>query len=200
MFASAERLPGMRSFLCADFLDFAASQLWRSAELRDLPACDAGRCPGLGHVQLLADAVAARTDQSAAQLLRGFGSALFTPLVRRYPAFVVGLHATVDLVACFDAHVAAEVDKLAPGICLPHVSVVARNGPLVEIAYHSRDGLADLAEGLLCGSVRHFAEPLVVEARAVARGSGGAMTFLLRPRTRPDPPGSRPRRTGSVAQ
>jgi hypothetical protein len=177
----------MQSFLCAEFLDFAASQLGRSGDPSTLPSCDPVRCSGLGHLKVLAEAAGARCGEPAALLLRRFGSALFGPLVRRYPAFLLGMDSTVELVARFDAHVAGEIAKLAPGVQLPQLAVVRRRGHAVEITCRSRDGLADLVEGLLAGSVRHFAEPLLVEScTRPAAVDGIAAVFVLRPRPRTD--------------
>lgn len=175
----------MRSFLCTDLVDFAASELGRSPAAHALPTCDPGLCPGLGHLQEIADAIAGHTGRPAADLLRRFGSAVFVPLLHRYPAFVVGIHSTLDLVTRFDRQVAAEVEKLVPRLHVPRLAVTARSGRVVEIAYRSGDGLADLATGLLQGSIRHFAEPLAVEVRAPWDGTTGTATLVLRPASRP---------------
>lgn len=164
------------SSLCAEFLEFAALELRRSGGRHALPICEPSACRGLGHLQDLADAVADEAGVAAADLLRGFGTALFPALVRRYPAFFVGIGSTVELVSRFDAHVGAEAAKLAPGLRLPSLRVVGQKGRALEIAYRSADGLTDLAEGLLRGSVRHFTEPLAVDRR------DGAVPFALAPR------------------
>ena len=157
------------SSLCAEFLEFAAIELRRSGGRPSLPTCEAASCRGLAHLQDLAEAVAEDAGLAAADLLRGFGSALFPALVRRFPAFFVGIGSTAELVTRFDAHVGAEVAKLAPELRLPSLRVVGRKGRALEIAYRSADGLTDLAEGLLHGSVRHFTEPLLPCSRPSAR-------------------------------
>lgn len=188
------------SQLCAEFLEFAALDLRRAGGARGaLPACDPTSCSGLGHLQGLADAVAAGSGRDAGDLLRRFGTALFPSLVRRYPAFLVGIASTPELVARFDAHVGAEVAKLAPGIRLPTLAVVARKGRTLDVAFRSPDGLADLAEGLLRGSVRHFGERLTIDRRdRPGRGAAGETAFALRPesaisrRAAPPVPSCRP--------
>jgi hypothetical protein len=173
----------MQSFLCTEFLDYLARETRRSGIAADLPACGPGLCTGVGHVQALADAAAARTGTPPGKLLRQFGATLFAPLVRRYPAFFVGIESTIDLLRLFDAHIAAEVEKLAPGVRLPTVAVVGRVGRAVEVLYRYPDGLADLAEGLLHGSLQHFSEPLTVHSRPVSAVDAiDGTLFALRPR------------------
>jgi len=171
----------MPSPLCAEFLEFAALDLRRAGATVPLPACEAGSCSGLGHLQDLADAVAGRNGGDAGDLLKRFGTALFPSLARRYPAFLVGIRSTPDLVARFDVLVVAEVAKLAPDLRLPSLAVVARRGRGIEVAYRSPDGLADLAEGLLRGSVRHFGERLVVGRRDGPERGASETAFALRP-------------------
>lgn len=179
------------SSLCAEFLEFAALELRRSGGGQCLATCEPSSCRGLGHLQELADALAEETGCVAGDLLRGFGTVLFPALVRRYPAFFVGIGSTAELVTRFDAHVGAEVAKLVPELRLPSLRVVGRKGRALEIAYRSADGLTDLAEGLLHGSVRHFTEPLLVDRRA------GDVAFALAPRVgssrRAAPPAPRSR-------
>lgn len=186
------------SQLCAEFLEFAALDLRRVGVRASLPACDPHTCSGLGHLQDLAEAVAAGSGRDAADLLRRFGTALFPSLVRRYPAFLVGIGSTPDLVSRFDEHVGAEVVKLAPRIRLPTLVVVARRGRALDIAYRSPDGLADLAEGLLRGSVRHFGERLAIDRRDRPERAAYETAFALRPeaavsrRAAPPVPSCRP--------
>lgn len=170
----------MRTSLCAEFLDFAAVHAPRAASAA-LPRCEPDRCPGLGHVQTLAGVVAERSGATTADVLRRFGTALFEPLLRRYPAFFVGIDSTLDLVTRFEAQVAAEAEKLVPGLGLPRIGVVGRSAAAVEVLYCSPDGLADLAEGLLHGSVRHFTEQLAIDTRPAPDASGHAVLFALRP-------------------
>jgi hypothetical protein len=173
----------VRPFLCSEFLDFVASR-FGAVEIDDVPDCGPGDCDGPGHVRILADVLAGRTAVPAAVLLSGFGTVLFGRLIRRYPSFFVGIESTVDLVRRFDGTFAAEVRKLAPDAQLGTVAVDAARPPRIEVDYRSPDGLADLAQGLICGSVAHFAEPLVVERRDPRDASGREARFALRPRQR----------------
>jgi len=171
----------MRSFLCAEFLDFVAQRF--PAAAGDGGPCLPATCLGPGHVRACADAVAPGCGVPGPALLQSFGTALFGRLVRGYPAFFVGMRSTIDLVSRYETHVAAEVAKLAPAFPLPSLALVRRKGRPVEVLYRSPDGLADLAEGLLAGSVAHFEERLRV-TRGRADASGCSARFVLGRRVR----------------
>jgi hypothetical protein len=162
MFVRDERLLGMRGMLCEEFLDFAGRS---SSDLRGAigaERCERATCPGPGHLWTWADLMSPRTGVPAPDLLRLFGAALFGRLVRSYPAFFVGIESTVDLLGRYEAHVVAEVRKLDGRAQPPDLTLVRQEGP-VEVIYRSAEGLAELAEGLLRGSVAHFGEPFRVE-------------------------------------
>ena len=172
----------MQSFLCAEFLDFSAGLYTTPTE--PLPACDPASCPGPDHLRHWADVVAGRTGVEAAALLRRFGTALFGRFIRRYPAFLVGIDSTLDLVSRYEGHIAAEVQKLNDAARLPYIGLRRRDGEPAEVIYRSPRGLADLAEGLLLGSVAHFGESFEIERGATAAGGSENAVFRLVPRRR----------------
>jgi hypothetical protein len=172
----------MRSFLCTEFLDFAAGLYGTSTEALGAPVCDPASCPGLEHVRAWAELVAGPSGVSSAILLQRFGAALFGRLVRGYPVFLVGIESTLDLVSRYEAHIVAEVRKLNRAARLPHIGVRRRPGEPVEVVYRSSRGLADLAEGLLIGSIAHFGDPLDIERSATADRGSDCAVFRLLPR------------------
>lgn len=163
MFARDERLPVMRGMLCEEFLDFAGGSAGSLAGALPVGHCERATCPGPGHLRKWADLMSPRTGVPAPDLLRLFGAALFGRLVRSYPAFFVGIESTVDLLGRYEAHVVAEVRKLDGTAQPPELTLVRREGRPVEVIYRSTQGLADLAEGLLRGSIAHFGEPFRIE-------------------------------------
>lgn len=112
-------------------------------------------------------------------LLQLFGSALFSRMARAYPAFLVGIRSTVDLISRYDLHIGAELKKLDDGLRPPHLALGRSTTRSVEVVYESPHGLVDLAEGLLKGCVAHFDEPLDVERANGVRGTAGRATFRL---------------------
>jgi hypothetical protein len=184
MFAPAERLgvmPPLRpGFLCAEFLEFSATRFGTSADVLDRLSCSRATCPGPGHLRRLAELAAPRTGVPSPMLLQLFGTALFERMARAYPAFLVGIRSTVDLIARYDLHIGAELKKLDEGLRPPRLGLGRTTARSVEVVYASPHGLVDLAEGLLRGCVAHFDEPFAVERANGARTGAGRATFRLR--------------------
>jgi hypothetical protein len=126
-----------------------------------------------------ADLVAQRCGLPPETLVRQFGVALFGRLIRGYPAFLVGIDSTLDLVGRYEAQIAAEVRKLNDAARLPQISLRRYDGEPVEVIYHSTRGLADLAEGLLLGSIAYFGESYGVERRDGAEDAPDHAVFRL---------------------
>jgi hypothetical protein len=116
-------------------------------------------------------------------LLELFGAWLFDRLARAFPAFLVGIGSTFDLVARYETHLAADLRLLHPDASPPQLTVVRRTTEM-EVVYRSAAGLADLACGLLRGSVGWFDEALDVR-RAGDSSSTTHAVFRLRPRSLP---------------
>lgn len=169
--------------LCAELLDFAAAERRHGAP-DELPACVPGTCPGLGHLADVAGAAIPGHADRRDGLLRRFGAALLVTLARRYPSFFVGISSTSELIAACESQLPSEIAKLAPDIVLPALAVVSP-GRAHGVCFTCRfpDGRSDLApfvEGMVAGSVRHFAEPLDV---ACVRGpEPGAASIVVEPR------------------
>jgi hypothetical protein len=166
----------MRTFLCTEFLDFTAT---RFADL-DVTPCVPTTCPGPAHARTLATAVGRRTGVPPGLLLQLFGSALFDRLTRDHPGVFAGIGSTLDLLARFDERVAATLTAIDHTVALPRVRVVREPDGPVEVVYQSREGLADVAEGMLRGSLIHFREPLELRRRAETP-SAGVVVFALSP-------------------
>ena len=183
MFMGEERLAGMGSFLCAELLDFAAAER-RHGGAVGIVFCEPGECQGLGHLPQLARA-AAPEPEAAAELLRRFGAALFVTLLRRYPSFFVGIASTSELLAAFERQLAAEINKLAPHVVLPAVTVEPCGAGSTRFTCRfpgGRDDVAPLVAGLVLGSARHFGERFEVEWRQGAEP--GLASFVVAPRAR----------------
>lgn len=172
----------MRGLFCSELIDFLDSRLGLGPELLGYAPCDRETCPGPHHLRALAEAATRRTSVPAQALLRLFGEALFDRLVRRFPAFFVGIESTIDLVSRFETHVVDEVHKLDRRARLPMLRVSQATADGLDVTYESSAGLSDLCEGLLIGSTLHFGEPLAVERLGTVRDGDGAVRFRLRPR------------------
>ena len=127
----------MRSLLCAELLDFVGHRFPAAYARAEVPPCDPPTCLGSGHVRVCAEALARHPEVPASLLLQRFGKALFGRLVHGYPAFLVGIDSTIELLARYETHVVAEVAKLAPSLPLPSLDLVRRPGRAVEVVYRS---------------------------------------------------------------
>jgi hypothetical protein len=184
MFMGGERTEGMGSFLCAELLDFAAAERRHGGQV-SLPSCGPGECPGLPHLPDLAREAEPEPADAADALLRRFGTALFTKLLRRYPSFFVDIASTTELLSAFEHQLAAEIGKLAPRVVLPSITLEAGTAPGVRFTCRFPDARIDaapLVEGLVLGSARHFGEPFAVAWRP---GPGpGVASFAIAPPAR----------------
>jgi len=159
----------MRGYLCDELGEFAGLRLATARGFVDGPRCDTGTCPGPSHLDSRARALAEQSRLSPPLFLELFGTWLFPRLARAFPAFLVGIGSTFDLLTRYETHVAAELRSLYPDAHPPQLTVVRRAAHGVDVVYRSPAGLADLACGLLRGSVGWFDETL--EVRRADRGS-----------------------------
>lgn len=119
----------------------------------------------------LVGAVATRTNSTPGAVLRGFGQWLFPALMARFPQGEKVPSGTIELLRVLDAVIHVEVRKLYPDSELPRFEPVDLPGGGLEVRYTSTRGLADLAEGLITGSVAWYKTPLTVTRRDNADGS-----------------------------
>jgi hypothetical protein len=169
----------MRGLICTDFIDFVRRRSGSLPLRTDEWACEPALCPGPEHLRTWAERVSDAAGVPADDLLQLFGAALFGRLARSYPAFFVGVESTVDLLERYETHVAAEVQKLDHAARPPDLTLVRQAGRPLEVIYRSGRGLAELAEGLLRGSLAHFGEPFLVERIDRSRGPGLALFRLV---------------------
>jgi len=172
----------MLGFLCSEFLDFVGGRCGVTPDILGVPACSWDTCPGPDHVRTWADLVATESGVPASALLCRFGAALFGRLIRGYPAFFVGIDSTCELMALYETQIGAEVRKLDDAARPPYLMLRRPDGEPAEVVYRSQRGLADLAEGLLRGSIAHFGEPLDVERSRAASDGATQAVFRLVPR------------------
>lgn len=179
----------MRGYLCDELGEWAGLGHPTARGGVNGPPCDTGTCPGPRHVGGRAHAMAEESGLALPLLLQDFGAWLFPRLARAFPAFLVGVESTFDLVTSYETHVAAELRSLDASAHPPELTVARREARGLDVVYRSPAGLADMACGLLRGSVAWFDESLDVR-RADARSSTTDAVFLLRSRS-PDGASSR---------
>jgi hypothetical protein len=106
----------------------------------------------------LVNALSERASTPVPDLLRAYGEHLFGRFHALYPDFVDGQDDALSFLATIEQVIHAEVRKLYPDAELPRFGVVWTDPDEVVMEYQSPRCLADLAEGLIVGSIQHFGE------------------------------------------
>lgn len=118
------------------------------------------------------------TETPAGDLVKAFGRHLFSRFVSAYPAFFEGLGSSFEFLETIENHVHVEVRKLYPDAELPTFDCV-RDGNTLTMTYRSKRQFADLAEGLIEGSIAHWGESIELH-REELDGAEDQARFLLK--------------------
>ena len=118
-------------------------------------------------------------ERPLADLARSYGSWLAARFAVLYPEMFEGYGDAHSFLRDIDGHIHREVQKLYPGALTPSV-LATTDGENMTLAYSSHRPLADVAFGLITGTIAHFDEDLEVERDASIAGSHEAR-FVIRP-------------------
>ena len=181
----------MKGVVFTEFMDmveekFSAELLDQIIAASDLPNDGAYTAVGTyDHREIvrLVQALGERTGVSVPDLLRTFGGHLLTRFATGYPQFFTGVPGVFDFLASIDRHIHVEVRKLYPDAELPRFEHERPDDATMHLDYWSVRGMADLAEGLIQGSVEHFGEPMSIERSDQSGGKGTLVRFTLRRKT-----------------
>lgn len=133
------------------------------------------------HTELVALVVtlSKETEVSTSDLVRTFGHHMAGRFSALFPAFFE-VDSAFTFLESIDQHIHVEVKKLYPAAELPRI-YCTRDGDNLELIYESKRGLANLAHGLIDGSLAHFGESADIERTDLDGGSGKRVRFYLRP-------------------
>jgi hypothetical protein len=177
----------MRGEIFNEFLEFAAESLGpeRAAAVKACPggaaAYDAAGRYDFAELVRLADRVAEARGESRADVLTRFGAHLFRYFAALYPSFLDEAPSAIALLAHIDTYVHRELQKLYPEAEFPGFECVAIASGGLQMTYRSTKPLADLAEGLIRGSVDHFGDPVRIAREDLPGPAGTAARFVLLP-------------------
>ncbi|WNJ20687.1 heme NO-binding domain-containing protein [Pontibacter sp. G13] len=93
-------------------------------------------------------------------LLNAFGKHLMKTFSSRYGTFFEESDSVFDFLSKIEDYIHVEVAKLYPDAELPRFDIQFNGPDILEMVYHSSRGMADLAEGLIEGSIAHFGEEI----------------------------------------
>jgi len=111
----------------------------------------------------LVSALSKETQTPSADLVCAFGQHLFKCLATHYPQFIEGVNSTFDFLQSIHSHIHVEVHKLYPDAELPTFKYTFPLENQMVMHYQSKRPLADLAEGLIRGSIEYFGEKVVIQ-------------------------------------
>ncbi len=163
----------MKGVILAAFVEFAQRELGSAADGLETRSYS----PVLGYPDDELFALVARTSDAASvampDLLRRFGAHLFRTFATLYPVFLDGVESALDLLRGIETYVHGEVQKLYPDAEFPRFEVSAPAADRLELVYHSRRPLADLAEGMIQGCVAHFGERIAIRRQDLGDAADG---------------------------
>jgi hypothetical protein len=121
------------------------------------------------------------TSLDASALVKAFGEYLVARFAIIYPHFFVGNSSLFEFLPMVEDHIHREVKKLYPDAGLPTLRCQRLSPDELIIEYRSQRPFADLAEGMIAGSARHFGERLNIERVDLGTESGFATRFRADP-------------------
>ena len=113
------------------------------------------------------------------ELVRGFGNHLFGRLSIAYPKFMEGADSSFKFLQNVENYIHIEVRKLYPDADLPQFEFEFPTPEQMVLTYHSVRPFADLAHGMIEGSIAHFGEKIAIEREDLSPESGYTTRFVL---------------------
>lgn len=123
--------------------------------------------------------LAEKTDTPVSDLLTVFGEYLLGRFTMLYPGFFEGVNNTYDFLDTIENHVHVEVKKLYSDAELPTFKTKRNDNNSMTMTYQSSRQFADLAEGLIRGSIAHFGENITLRRRNLGNEDGSYAAFYL---------------------
>jgi uncharacterized protein with GYD domain len=114
-----------------------------------------------------------------ADLVKVFGEYLFVQLVEMYPQFVDTNRTLFEFLLKIDSYIHVEVLKLYPDAELPGFEYETSGPDVLVMIYRSSRPFADLAEGLILGSIRHYGEAVDIQREDLSNGPVNTARFTL---------------------
>ena len=131
-----------------------------------------------GEMVALCVALAERTQQPVAALVRDFGDRLSETFARDFPDFFRRAGDLFDFLASIEEHIHVEVRKLYPDAELPRFWVESRTPAQLVLRYQSPRRMGHLSEGLITGAARQYGVQVRVR-HEVLEGEGLAVRFTV---------------------
>lgn len=114
------------------------------------------------------------------ELILAFAGWLFNTFLKVHPEFFEKVDNSFDFLSGIETVIHTEVRRLYPDARLPDFECERRDDKELIMDYSSWRPFADLAEGLIDASSKHFGEKLEVVRENGPTGDGRSARFILR--------------------
>jgi Haem-NO-binding len=179
----------MRGEIFNEFLEFAAESIGSEAAAalttrdgrRAATAFDVARRYDLAELTYLADQLATICGEPRGAVLTSFGVHLFRYFAALYPTFLDEAVSAIALLRSINTYVHGELRKVYPDAEFPGFECTPVEPGGIEMTYRSARPLADLAEGLIRGSIEHFGDPVRILREDLPGIPGTAARFVVIP-------------------
>jgi hypothetical protein len=177
----------MKGIIFTEFLEmvearFSPEVVDRIIEACELPSGGAYTAVGTYDHQEIVQLVmqlSTVTEIPVPDLLRAYGTHLFSRFIVAYPQFFAGVDTTFAFLQNIEKHIHTEVRKLYPDADLPSFTYETADPRYLTMIYQSTRPFAALAEGLIMGCIAHFGEQIEVHCEDLSDGQGTCMRFSL---------------------
>jgi hypothetical protein len=124
--------------------------------------------------------LANQTGVPGPRLVREFGEYLFGSFKVLYPRLLNSITDSFSLFEAVDSYIHVEVKKLHPDAQLPVFQCTRSADGVFVMKYSSPRPMADLAEGLIHGTLKHFGEDISVMREDTPGGPPYLSRFTMR--------------------
>lgn len=123
--------------------------------------------------------LSAHTGIEAGSLVKAFGEYLVERFAAIYPRFFEGMETSFQFLPMVESHIHVEVKKLYPDAGLPQLTCTREGADRMVLEYRSQRPFADLAEGMIAGTGKHFGERLQIDREELSEEGAYATRFVL---------------------
>lgn len=126
----------------------------------------------------LVTALSRHIDKPIPDVLREFGRYLFQIFVSSYRHFIVAAPDAFSFLSSVHSYIHVEVKKLYSDAELPSFAIERRGDHTLRMLYQSNRRMADLAHGLIEGTLEHYAEKATITQLAI-KPDGSEVEFII---------------------
>ena len=126
----------------------------------------------------LVTTLSAHTNKPVPEVLREFGRYLFKSFVSTYQHFIVAAPDAFSFLSSVHAYIHVEVKKLYSDAELPFFGIERCDEHTLRMLYQSNRKMADLAYGLIEGTLEHYGEKATITKNMI-KADGSEVEFII---------------------